>query len=173
MSLRVNAVALAIAGAVPFGWSVSAHVVTEPNEASANSYFRTAFRVTHGCHGAPTVAITVRIPEGVVSAKPQPKPGWVIELKNRPVDPPLKGQHGHEITETAAEVTWRGGPLPDAYFDEFGLSMRLPDRPGVTLYFPVIQTCDGGTTNWVTIPAPGQDRRDIAEPAPFLRLRTR
>ena len=172
MPSRLRAAALAAAAfGVPFGSAALAHVVTDPGEASPGSYFRTAFRVTHGCHGSPTIAVTVRVPEGVLSVKPQPKPGWTIELRTRPVDPPIKGPHGHDVRETVSEVTWRGGLLPDAHFDEFALSMRLPDQPGATLYFPVVQTCEHGVNNWTTIPAPGQKRSDVPEPAPSVRLR--
>jgi len=171
MSFGLRAAALAVACGVPLAGAAFAHVVADPSEASPGSYFRTSLRVTHGCHGSPTIAVTVRVPEGVLSVKPQPKPGWTIELRTRPVDPPIKGQHGHDIRQTVSEVTWRGGPLPDAYFDEFALSMRLPDQPGATLYFPVVQVCESGSNNWVTIPAPGQKRSDIPEPAPFVRLR--
>lgn len=171
MSIRLRAAALAFAGSMPAFAPALAHVVADPNEASPGRYFRTAFRVTHGCHGSPTIAVTVQVPADVLSVRPQPKPGWTIELRTRPVDPPIKGQHGHLIHETVSEVTWRGGPLPDAHFDEFALSMRLPDQPGATLYFPVVQTCEHGVNSWTTIPAPGQARSDITEPAPFVRLR--
>lgn len=172
MSLRSGAVALAIACGVPLGSACLAHVVTDPSEAAPGGYFRTAFRVTHGCHGSPTIAVTVRIPDGVVSVKPQPKPGWTIELRKRPVDPPIKGPHGHAITEAVSEVTWRGN-LPDAYFDDFILSMRLPDQPGATLHFPVMQACEDGHIDWNAVPPPGQQHSNAPDPAPAIRLRAR
>lgn len=151
----------------------AAHVVAHPDEGVAGGYFRAAFAVTHGCKGSPTVAVTIRIPAGVLSAKPQPKPGWTIDIVTRPVDPPVDTGHGFVIRQTAAEVTWRGGPLANAHFDDFTLSMRLPATPGETLYFPVIQTCATGSNDWVEIPAAGQRWHDLHEPAPFVRLRPR
>lgn len=172
MSLRSKAVALTLACGMSLGSTCLAHIVTDPREAPAGGYFRTAFRVTHGCHGSPTVAVTVRIPDGVLSVKPQPKPGWTIELHKRPVEPAIAGPHGHHVHETVSEVTWRGN-LPDAYFDDFGLSMRLPDQPGTTIYFPVVQVCENGQLDWTVVPSPGQHHTDAPNPAPSIHLRSR
>ena len=83
---------------------------------------------------------------------------------------PIEDAHGNKITETVGEVVWSGGRLLDEHFDEFALMMRLPDRPGTTLYFPVVQECEQGVHRWIEIPAPGQSARDLREPAPALRL---
>jgi len=150
--------------------NAAAHITANPREATAGSWFRTALRVSHGCEGAATVAVQVTLPEGVISARPQVKPGWTIETKMRPIEPPVAGPHGM-ITETLDQVIWRGGPLPNAYFDEFGLSMRLPDEPGKTLYFPTIQECEDGTSRWTEIPEPGEAWGDRKYPAPFVRIK--
>lgn len=50
-----------------------AHVVIEPNEAPAASYVKLLLRVTHGCDGSPTRRLSVRLPEGLASVRPQPK----------------------------------------------------------------------------------------------------
>ncbi len=150
-----------------------AHVIADPNEGNAGEYLRTSFRITHGCKGSPTVAVTVRLPPGVVQAKPMPKPGWTIEIKTRPLDPPVDSGHGSRIRQGVAEVTWRGGRLDNAHFDEFILSVRLPNAPETTLYFPTIQQCEEGANNWTGIPAAGQKWSDLPEPAPFIILRKR
>ena len=48
--------------------------------------------------------------------------------------------------------------------------MKLPDKPGETLYFPTVQECEKGVHRWIEIPAAGKSRGDYKEPAPFLRL---
>ena len=48
--------------------------------------------------------------------------------------------------------------------------MKLPDKPGATLYFPTVQECQTGVHRWIEIPAAGQQWHDLAEPAPFVRL---
>jgi periplasmic copper chaperone A len=163
-ALFVSALLVAVAG------PAYAHVTANPNEAAANSYFRTALRVGHGCSGSPTIAVRVKIPDGVISAKPQVKPGWSIEIKMRKLDKPLDAGHGRMVSETVDEIAWRGGNLADAYFDEFGLSLRLPAGAGRTLYFPVVQECEQGVHRWIEIPAAGQKWDDVKEPAPFIRL---
>ena len=149
---------------------VAAHTVADPDEGIAGTSLRAAFRVTHGCKGSPTLAVTIRMPEGVLSAKPMPKPGWRIEIKRRPLDKPVPGAHGNTIREAVTEVSWTGGRLENAEYDEFTLLVGLPDRAGETLYFPTIQTCEKGANNWVGIPAAGQGWHDLPEPAPFIKL---
>jgi len=150
--------------------SAHAHVTANPTEAPANGYVRTALRVGHGCNGSATTAVRVKIPDGVTAAKPQAKPGWAIEIKMRELDKPLDAGHGRMVGEAVDEIAWRGGPLPDAYFDEFGLSLRLPAKAGQTLYFPVVQECEQGVHRWIEIPAQGEKWDDLREPAPFIRL---
>jgi uncharacterized protein YcnI len=161
-----------LAALLAFAPAAEGHVVADPSEGPENGYFRTAFRVTHGCAGTATVAVTITIPPGVLSAKPQPKPGWTISMTRRPLDPPMPDGHGGKITEAVATVTWRGGPLPNDQFDEFGLSLRLPaGKAGTTLWFPAVQECERGENRWTEIPAEGQRWSDVKWPSPFVRLR--
>lgn len=125
-----------------------AHVTIDPKSAPAGEYAKLVFRVPHGCDGSPTTKITVRIPEGVVSVKPQVHPGWKITTKTGKYSKPVT-IHGKEIKEGLTEVTWTGGPLPDAYMDEFGLSVKLPSESAEKLYFPTVQTCTKGTSAWI------------------------
>jgi periplasmic copper chaperone A len=147
-----------------------AHVTAHPANGDADAFFETKFQVPHGCEGAATVAVRIKIPNGVTNVKAQMKPGWTVETKTRKLDPPLKGEGGQMLTETVDEVDWRGGPLPDNLYDEFGLVMKLPSEPGKTLYFPVVQECTTGVHRWINIPAAGQKWNEVREPAPFVIL---
>ena len=167
----LRATVVAFAGLALMPALARAHSVADPSEGTAGGYLRSAFRVTHGCKGSATTAVTIRIPEGVLSAKPMPKAGWTIETKTRPLDTPVDSGHGFKIREAVTEVTWAGGRLENAHFDEFVLSMRLPDKPGATLYFPMVQTCEKGSNSWTGIPATGQKWGDLPEPAPFITLK--
>jgi uncharacterized protein YcnI len=158
--------ALLVAAAGP----VHAHVTANPAEGPADSYFRTAFRIGHGCAGRATTAVRVKIPDGVIAVRPQAKAGWAIEITMRKLAKPVEISHGRTVSETVDEIAWRGGPLPDAHFDEFGLSLRTPAKPGATLYFPIVQECEQGVHRWIEIPAVGQKWGDLKEPAPFIRL---
>ena len=147
-----------------------AHVTIDPVEGPANGYFRTALRIPHGCKGSPTVRVRVRIPDGVMSVKPQVKASWTIGITRSRLAQPLDDGHGGKITETISEVSWSGGRLDDAHFEEFGLVMRLPDRPGTTLHFPVVQECEQGVHRWIEIPGAGRTAAEHREPAPAVRL---
>jgi periplasmic copper chaperone A len=148
---------------------VSAHVTLERNEAPADSFFNTFVNVPHGCEGSPTLRVRVRIPEGVIGVKPQPKANWELSVRKERLATPIVEGHGRTITEVVAEVTW-SGKLADDNFDQFGIHMKLPDKAGATLYFPTVQECETGVHRWIEIPAAGKSRGDYKEPAPFLRL---
>jgi hypothetical protein len=74
-----------------------AHIVAQPDQGKAGSYFETSLKVPHGCDGSSTVALRVGIPDGVLSIKPQMKPGWTVSIVTRSIDPPLKLEHGMTI----------------------------------------------------------------------------
>ena len=166
--LAVAGAVLAMAGSAAPG---SAHVTLQPAEAAADSYAHLTFTVPHGCDGSATKALRVKLPDGILSAKPQMKPGWHVEIKTRKLDAPAQGPHGKSVTEVIDEVEWRGGPLPDSLFDTFGLIVRLPDKAGQTLYFPTVQECEQGVGRWIEIPATGQGADKPRAPAPAVRLK--
>ncbi|CAM5386718.1 hypothetical protein MAUB1S_06594 [Mycolicibacterium aubagnense] len=149
-----------------------AHVSLETQEAPVDSTYKAIFRVPHGCDGKATTAVRVKIPEGVIDVKPMPKAGWKLET--------AKGKYtkayslwGETVSEGVTEVNWNGGNLPDEFYDEFVLRVRLTgDLPaGETLRFPVVQECEGGgTARWIEIPAAGQDEDALEHPAPGLKL---
>jgi uncharacterized protein YcnI len=145
----------------------SAHVVLATPDARQNAYYVGEFRVSHGCGESPTVAFRVEIPDGINSARPQPKPGWQVEIERTPLPAPVRAEYG-EITERVSAVTWRG-LLPTDQFDQFALLLKLPDRAG-PIYFRALQTCEQGGRAWVEIPASGQDAHDLENPAPVLNV---
>jgi uncharacterized protein YcnI len=137
---RSAALALTVAAAAP---PVAAHVTIDPLEAPAHSYFKAQLRVGHGCKGSPTVRVRVRLPEGTLSVKPQPKPGWQVETTRVGSRTPVDDGHGGKITETVA--------------GRAGASRRAPRRvrgddaprpPGATP-LPVVQS--GVDTPWIEI----------------------
>jgi len=126
-----------------------AHVSLEQTSAAAGTYQKLTFRVGHGCQGSATDTLTVVLPEAIGGAKPMPKSGWTVS------------------TDKPREVTWNGGPLADAHYDEFSMQVKLPALPGKQ-YFKVIQLCDKARMEWHEIPgAPGAR---LKEPAPVLEI---
>jgi uncharacterized protein YcnI len=146
----------------------AAHVVLATPEAQPNAYYAGEFRLSHGCGDSPTVAFRVEIPDGIDIARPQPKPGWTLEIERDSLPAPVQTEYG-EITERVSAVTWRG-LLPADQFDTFSLLMKLPNRAGA-IHFRALQMCEQGGRAWVEIPASGQDRHDLESPAPVLLVR--
>ena len=133
----------------------AAHVVAVPGEAKAGSFSAVAFRVGHACAaGDATLKLRVEVPDGVASARPQPKPGWTIDIE--------------KDGDRTAAVTWTGR-LPDDQFDDFALLMKLPSQAG-SLVFPTIQTCEKGESQWTEIPDPERPGEKLTRPAPTVRL---
>lgn len=168
MKLKTTLLALAAAAlAVPA--SAVAHVTVAPTSAPTDSYANLEFSVPHGCEGSPTTQITVRIPENVASVTPQRNPFWTLRTKEGPKEP--VELHGEEVTEGISEVIWTARePLPDHELDVLGMSVKLPDAEGETVWFPVIQTCADGATRWIQVPAEGEDAHELDEPAPGVEL---
>ncbi len=146
----------------------AAHAVLSVKEGEAGQYYVGTIRISHGCEGSPTTMIAVQIPESVVIAKPQPKPGWTVDIEKAPLAKPAKTRHG-ETNERVATIRWRGGSLSDDMFDEFGLLLLLPDGPG-PLHLPVIQTCKSGEMRWTEIPQSGQSASTLRRPAPMIQV---
>lgn len=166
---RLAAVALLVLAFALVASPALAHVTANPSSAEPDGYFRTAFRVGHGCDGSPTTSVSVQIPDGVVSVRPEAVPGWEIETVIGELAEPFDN-HGETVTEGVREVTWSGGELPDEHFLEFGLSMRLPDTAGETLYFPFVQECPDGEEAWIEIPDTVEQWDELDSPAPFVTL---
>lgn len=132
-----------------------AHVSVSPKAADAGSYQVLRFGVGHGCEDQATTALRVEIPPGVLSARPQPKPGWTLQV-----------ERGGEGGKAVAAVSWRGA-LPADQYDEFLIQVHLPDRTG-PLAFPAVQSCGAAEVRW-SEPAPAAGPRP-KRPAPTVLL---
>lgn len=166
LSAAAAAVA-AIVGTIP----AAAHVTLEEQEASPGGAYKAVFRVGHGCEGSPTIRIRVQVPEGVISVKPMPKPGWSVETVKAAYGKTYD-YYGTPLSEGVKEVVWSGGSLLDEHYDEFVLRGYLTEdlSAGTMLYFPIVQECEQGVHRWIEIPAEGKSADDYAEPAPGVKL---
>ncbi|MFO1050027.1 MAG: DUF1775 domain-containing protein [Geminicoccaceae bacterium] len=148
-----------------------AHVTLETTTAPADSTYKAVLRVPHGCEGKSTTALRVKIPEGVIAAKPMPKPGWQLATTTGKY---AKGYdyYGTPVSEGVTEIAWTGGDLPDAWYDEFVFRARLTGLPvDSVVYFPVVQECaDGAVDRWIEIPEPGKSPDDYESPAPGVKI---
>jgi periplasmic copper chaperone A len=168
----VREFALGAAGAIVFVSAASTHVTLEVKEAPVGAPYKAVLRVPHGCEGAATTAIRVRVPDGMIAVKPMPKPGWKIDTVKGKYAKTYSFFHGAKLSEGVTEVSFSGGKLPDDYYDEFVVTGFLAGdlEPGKVLYFPVVQECEKGVHRWIEIPAEGKSASDYPEPAPALKL---
>jgi uncharacterized protein YcnI len=143
--------------------TASAHVSVAPAQAPAGAYVRLAFGVTHGCQGSATTELVLRLPhEQLLNAKPMPKAGWTLDIERRALGQPYE-LHGRRIADSVAEIRWRGGPLPNAHYEEFVIAAKLADGSAGALPIEVLQLCERGRNDWVG--PPGSE-----SPAPVLRI---
>ena len=150
---------------------VMAHITLETQQAPIKSTYKGVLRVGHGCEGASSLKIRVRIPDGVVNVKPMPKPGWALDTVGAPYRQPID-HYGERLSEGVVEISWTG-KLLDQHYDEFTFRAYLSDRlkPDTILYFPAVQECEGGKTDrWIEIPVDGRSADDYKYPAPGLKL---
>ena len=166
MRVRSTLIALALLTASP----ALSHVTLEQREAPVGASYKIVLRVPHGCDGTATTKLTVQIPEGVISVKPMVKPGWTLAVKRGAYAKPYSYLHGAKLTEGPKEISWSGGNLPDAYYDEFVLTTFIAGelKAGDMLYFPVVQECEKGAHHWVEVPAGGKPV--AGDPALGLKL---
>lgn len=149
-----------------------AHSTFVNDTATEESSVVAALQVPHGCEGGlATTEVQVKLPEGFISAKPQPKAGWELEI--------IKGDyqkaysnHGKEIKSGPVEFRWKNGNLPDEFYDTFVFQGKVSGvEAGTELPFKVTQLCaDKGTVVWDQIAEKGADAHSLANPAPVLKV---
>ena len=149
--------------------TAAAHVTVQPDTAPAGGFARLDVRVPNERDDAGTVKVDVQMPPGIASASYEPVPGWSVKVTREKLDKPIEVE-GLELDEQIARITWtgdprRGGIIRPGQFQDFGLSLALPDgAPGSELTFKALQTYQGGeVVRWIGPP-------DADEPAPTVTL---
>lgn len=163
--LAASAAALATVAAA--ATAAQAHVTLQPKEATAGGYARLDVRVPNEEDAKATTKIVVQMPPGFASASYEPVPGWSVKVARRKLAAPVQSGAGETQTEEVSTLTFSatGKGLAPGEFQDFGVSLRLPDKPaGTKLTFKALQTYTGGeVVRWIG--APGSDR-----PAPQVTL---
>lgn len=134
--------------------AANAHVSLQQGQAEAGTRYQAVLRVDHGCDGAATTALAVRIPAGFTHIEPAARPGWTLASRS--------GQ----VTWTAASEQ---AALPNGQRAEFAISGSLPQRAG-PLWFKVRQTCGSTALDWSQLPAQGTDTARLKTPAVLLQV---
>ena len=160
--MRIRLVTTAAVAALALAPAATAHISASPAEIPAG-YTYTQFSVPHGCDGSPTMKLTVQIPSGIASVKPEVVAGWEISTTEGQLEQPVS-VFGEDVTEGVTEVSWTGGPLPDSQLQRFGMSFfASEDLADQTTWWPIVQECEEGVTRWIEIPVEGEE--EPPEPA--------
>jgi uncharacterized protein len=163
---KTIAVATAVA-ALAAPAAAGAHVTLQPDQAPAGGFARLDVRVPNERDNAGTTKVDVQFPPGFVFASYEPVPGWTVKVTKRKLAQPVEAE-GEQISEEVARITWTGdgktGIIRPGQFQDFGLSVGLPDKPGTKLTFKALQTYSNGeVVRWIGAP-------DAEEPAPQVEL---
>jgi uncharacterized protein YcnI len=167
MKIRSYISAAALVAALALAPVAGAHVTLQPEEAPAGGFTRLDVRVPNERDNANTTKVEVQFPPGFLFVSYEPVPGWDIELIMRKLDKPVE-QFGEQITEEVGRITFTGdgetGVIRPGEFQDFGLSLGVPEKPGSTLTFKALQTYSNGeVVRWIGPP-------DSEEPAPQVKL---
>jgi uncharacterized protein YcnI len=145
-----------------------AHVTLQPSEVPAGGFTRVDVRVPNERDNASTTEVEVKFPAGFTTVSTEPVPGWSVKESRSKLARPQTNDEGEKITDQVDTITWTGdgnqGKIGPGEFQDFGLSVATPDRPGASLSFKALQTYSNGeVVRWIGAP-------DAEEPAPQVKL---
>jgi uncharacterized protein len=117
---------------------------------------------------APTRKVVVQMPAGFAAARYEPVPGWRIAVAMRKLATPVTSEgetRTEEVDTIAFTATGANDGIEPGQFQDFGISVRMPERPaGTKVTFKALQTYRGGeVVRWIGGP-------DADEPAPQVTL---
>ena len=161
--LRIAVVAAVAVAGLPA--VATAHVTLQPNEVPAGGFKRLDVRVPNERDNASTKKVEVKFPTGFISVSYEPVAGWDAKVKMAKLAEPVE-VFGEKRTERVDTVTFStdGKGVQPGEFQDFGLSVALPDKPGTTLTFKALQTYSNGeVVRWIGAP-------DTDAPAPQVKL---
>jgi len=162
---------LLAATAMSFAFPAHAHITFENKEVKAGTTVKFVLRIPHGCGALATTGVRISLPEQLSEAKPQPKPGWTLKLVTEDLhQASATSAHAHGGAATVKEISWSGGRLEDAFYDEFVFRAAVAKDAAGEIRVPVIQDCDGGTERWIEIPTSGGSAGDLKSPAPSVHV---
>ncbi len=160
----MTAALVALAVLIPAGVA-DAHVTLQPREVPAGGFKRLDVRVPNERDKADTTKVVVQFPEGFTTVGYEPVDGWKATVKMAKLAQPIEVE-GERVTERLSTVTFtaeKGVGIGPGEFRDFGLSLRMPEKPGA-LVFKALQTYDNGeVVRWI-------GPEDADEPAPRVEL---
>jgi uncharacterized protein YcnI len=143
-----------------------AHITVVSGNAFSNTTQEITFGVAHGCSGNDTYRVTIDIPAGVTSVRPETSDFGLATVQK-------------DTAGNVTSVTWQkpDAAALDADTNYYKLTMRLKtaDAPFSVVYFAAHQVCRAAngalsTTEWVGTPSTPATDGGAPEPAPALTL---
>ncbi|MBK8294522.1 MAG: DUF1775 domain-containing protein [Solirubrobacterales bacterium] len=145
-----SAIALGVISALAFPGVAAAHIEVEPADAPAGKTASFNFVIPHGCDGAATTSITVKVPDSVRDAAAKSVRGW-------------------KATSTPGRMKWTGGPLPDHRVQKLPFTAKFYGKKNSGIPLKLIQGCEGGkSTPWLQVVPEGAPEPET--PAPVVTL---
>ena len=132
-----------------------AHVSVAPGSVEPGQRATVLFRVPNERDDAATVRLEVVFPtsQPIVAATPSVLPGWSVTVAKE---------------DTVSSVVWTGGQVQPGTYQEFPVSIMVPDEPG-TLTFKALQTYSTGeVVRWIDAAEEGQPEPE--HPAPTITV---
>ena len=136
----------------------SAHVTVSPDELAAGDHGVLTFAFSHGCEESPTTSLRITMPDGLASVAPTVDSDWSIDVE--------RGDDGLVSAVTYTAVT----PVPNGLRGAVSMGIGLDEDTPETLAFPVVQTCETGSTEWTQLAEDGEDPHSLDAPAPVVHV---
>jgi len=148
-----------------------AHTSFVTTSVPAETTIVAALQVPHGCDGKATTELRIKLPEGFIDAKPQPKSGWAIEITRGDYARSYRS-YGETVASGPLEIRWKAGVLPDQFYDTFSIQGKVTGiAPGGALAFPVTQICEGDAkVVWDEMAQAGVNPHTLKHPAPMIEV---
>ncbi len=139
---------LAVAGVIALlAVPAVAHIAPTPAAVPETAVATISFNVEHGCGESPTTKLEMQLPAGVGTAQAaSTAAGWTAAVAGN-------------------TITWTGPAQPPHTPFDVSITASMPSTPG-NIHFPIIQTCQQGSTSWIEIQQEGQP--EPANPAPTV-----
>jgi uncharacterized protein YcnI len=166
VTIRSYILGAALAAPLVLAATAGAHVTLQPGEVEAGGFTRLDVRVPTERDDASTTKVAVQFPAGFTSVSTEPVPGWTAKVTRAKLAKPQVTDEGERITDRVDTVTWTatGAGIGPGQFQDFGMSLAVPDKPNSSLTFNAVQTYDDGeVVRWIGPP-------DSDEPAPQVEL---
>jgi uncharacterized protein YcnI len=165
----VGMVGLAIGAVVVMAGPAWAHVSISPPSAPKGSDAVLSFNVPNESEDASTTEVAIVFPTDhpIAEAAVLPIAGWTATVATVKVDQPIQTDEG-EVTEAVSRVTWTGGKIDPGQFQQFTVSVGLPDDADELVFKALQSYSDGSKVSWIEEETPGGAEPE--HPAPVLTL---